>query len=235
MTRLNEFGQPVGDPVEWSAATFPPAVALAGRHVALEPMAPQHAQAVVDRLAPYPDLWTYQAEDAPASVDEAAAVISAAVAAPDTVPYAIVDRPGGELLGRVSYLRIQPRLGSIEVGGIIYGPGLQRTTGATEVQHLLMRHAFDDLGYRRYEWKCDSLNAPSRSAALRLGFVEEGTWRNALIYKGRNRDTTWFSVTDAEWPTVGAAFEEWLADANRDASGQQRRSLAEIRTALRAG
>lgn len=131
----------------------------------------------------------------------------------------------------MSYLRIQPELGSIEVGYVLYSPRLQRTRAATEVQYLLARHAFD-LGYRRYEWKCDSLNAPSRRAALRLGFVEECTMRQALVTKGRNRDTTWFSITDDEWPPIARAVQEWLDDANIDATGGQVRSLAQVRTEL---
>lgn len=146
--------------------------------------------------------------------------------------FAIIDLASGMFQGRVALLRGQPAVGSIEVGGIIYAPALQRTRSATEVQYLLMRHVFEDLGYRRYEWKCDSLNQPSRVAAARLGFVEEGTWRNALVVKGRNRDTTWFSMTDGEWPFARKALEAWLADDNFDAAGRQRRSLADLRARL---
>lgn len=227
MSRENEFGQPIGEDVEWVGVLAPQPRVFEGRWVRLEPLTAEHAPDVVEVLAPHADLWTYQAEDAPTPPAEAAAGIEAST---DRVGFAILDRETGAFIGRVSYLRIQPTLGSIEVGGIIYAPALQRTRAATEVQYLLLRHAFDDLGYRRYEWKCDSLNLPSRSAARRLGFVEEGTWRNALVTKGRNRDTTWFSITDAEWPTVRAALVAWLADDNFDAAGTQRRSLGELRT-----
>ena len=123
-------------------------------------------------------------------------------------------------------MRIDPQMGSIEVGGIAFGRQLQRSRAATELQALLMRHVFDDLGYRRYEWKCDSLNAPSRRAALRLGFIWEGRFRNAVVYKGRNRDTDWFSITDGEWPRVRAALDAWLDDDNFDDMGRQRTRLA---------
>jgi RimJ/RimL family protein N-acetyltransferase len=150
----------------------------------------------------------------------------------DAVGFVALDPTGDRVLGRASYLRIQPAIGSLEVGAILLGPGLRRSRASTELQHLLMRHAFDDLGNRRYEWKCDSLNAPSRRAAARLGFVEEGTWRNAVVTKGRTRDTTWFSVTDTEWPRVDAALAAWLDDSNHDDHGRQRRSLEEVRADL---
>lgn len=228
MTRFNEFGQPIGDAVSWTPARRPAAAPIEGRFVRLEPLRVDHAEALFTALAPYPGLWTYQAEETPQSANELASVIAEQLAAPDRLGFVILEA-GGRCVGRVSYLRIQPGLGSIEVGGIIYAPTLQRTRAATEVQYLLARQAFDDLGYRRYEWKCDSLNAPSRAAALRLGFTEEGTWRNALITKGRNRDTTWYSITDTEWPSIRAALQTWLADENFDDAGGQRRSLASAR------
>jgi RimJ/RimL family protein N-acetyltransferase len=126
-------------------------------------------------------------------------------------------------------MRTDPVHGTIEVGGISYSPRLKRTRAGTEAMYLMMRRAFDELGYRRYEWKCDSLNAASRAAALRYGFEYEGTFRQVIVYKGRSRDTAWFSILDGEWPRVRAAFETWLADDNFDASGRQRRSLADIR------
>lgn len=230
MPRVNEFGQPIGDALEWTGAQVPTARVFEGRFVRLEPLTADHASQIIEVLAPHPDLWTYQAENPPMSAAEAGERIAAATAPADQLGFAIIDRSSRAFLGRVFYLRVQPGLGSIEVGSIIYGPQLQRTRAATEVQYLLLRHAFDDLGYRRYEWKCDSLNAPSRSAARRLGFVEEGTWRNAVVTKGRNRDTTWFSLTDAEWPTIKSALESWLADTNFDDSGDQRHPLASFRS-----
>jgi RimJ/RimL family protein N-acetyltransferase len=232
MSRINEFGQEIGDAVAWSGARTPEARVFEGRGVRLEPLTAEHAAAVVEVLSPHPDLWTYQAENPPATPEEAAARIAVTTAAPDQLGFAIIDQASSAFLGRVCYLRIQPGLGSIEVGAIIYAPALQRTKAATEVQYLLLRHAFDDLGYRRYEWKCDSLNVPSRRAADRLGLVEEGTWRNALVTKGRNRDTTWYSITDAEWPATKAGLEAWLADDNFNADGVQLQPLAVLRDRL---
>ncbi|MBL7621042.1 GNAT family N-acetyltransferase [Frankia sp. AgB1.8] len=234
VARLNDLGQPVGEPVEWSGAQAPQVRDLVGRWVRLCPLsAAEHARHVVDRLGVHPDLWTYQGDDAPGDALTAGRAITAMTERADTCAFAIVDRASDAFQGRVALLRSQPSVGSIEVGWIIYAPSLQRTRAATEVQYLLMRYAFDELGYRRYEWKCDSLNQPSRAAATRLGFVEEGTWRNALVVKGRNRDTTWFSITDREWPLVRQGFEAWLADDNFDESGRQRQTLADLR-AIRA-
>jgi RimJ/RimL family protein N-acetyltransferase len=147
----------------------------------------------------------------------------------DPLFHAIVARDSGRAVGVASLMRIDPANGVIEVGGINYSPRLQRRPAATEAMYLLMRRVFDELGYRRYEWKCDALNAPSRAAAARLGFRFEGVFRQAVVYKGRNRDTAWFSIIDREWPTLKAAFETWLAPENFDADGHQRRRLAEFR------
>ena len=134
--------------------------------------------------------------------------------------------PPASLSGRLSYLRIDPAHRVIEVGNIIFTPALQRSRGATEAMYLMARHAFEDLGYRRYEWKCNALNQPSRRAALRLGFVFEGIFRQHMIVKGRNRDTAWFSMLDSEWPLRKASFEQWLAPSNFDPAGRQKLSLA---------
>ena len=134
--------------------------------------------------------------------------------------------PFGDAVGYASYMRIEPVHRVIEVGSILYTPRLQRTIGATEAMYLMARHVFEDLGYRRYEWKCNALNAPSRSAALRLGFTFEGIFRQHMIIKGRNLDTAWFSMLDSEWPQRKAAFERWLDPSNFDANGRQRQSLA---------
>jgi RimJ/RimL family protein N-acetyltransferase len=130
-------------------------------------------------------------------------------------------------MGQVTYLRIDPPMGSIEIGNIWFGPGLRQTTAATEAIYLLGRHAFRDLGYRRFEWKCNALNAASRRAAERFGFTFEGIFRQHMVVKGRNRDTAWFSITDGEWPRIEAGFEAFLDPANFDEQGRQRRSLAE--------
>jgi RimJ/RimL family protein N-acetyltransferase len=151
--------------------------------------------------------------------------------AEDMVTFAFVPQEGesaGKAAGIASYLRIDPANGSIEIGGVLFSRSLQRTRLSTEAIHLILKHAFDELGYRRVEWKCDSLNEPSRRAAARFGFRYEGRFRNALVYKGRNRDTDWFSITDADWPTIRAEHERWLAPSNFDASGQQRTSLQRL-------
>jgi RimJ/RimL family protein N-acetyltransferase len=148
----------------------------------------------------------------------------------DPMAYAIVDSSTGRAGGVASYMRITPDHGVIEVGYIHYSPTIQRTAAATEAMYLMMRSAFE-LGYRRYEWKCDSLNAASRAAALRLGFTYEGTFRQAIVYKGRSRDTAWFAITDRDWPTISGAFERWLARDNFTADGRQVRSLADCRLA----
>jgi hypothetical protein len=141
--------------------------------------------------------------------------------------HAIVDRATGQPVGVASYLRIDPAAGSIEVGHINFSPALQRTVAATEAMYLMMKRAFG-LGYRRYEWKCDSLNAPSRAAAARLGFQYEGRFRQAVVNKGRNRDTDWFSILDSEWPALKRAYGQWLSEGNFDAGGRQKRGLAEL-------
>jgi len=152
--------------------------------------------------------------------------------APDPQFYAVIDRRDGRAAGVCAFLRITPEHGVIEIGHIWYAPHLQRTVGATEAMFLMFRHVFEELGYRRLEWKCDAANGKSRQAALRLGFTFEGIFRQHLVVKGRNRDTAWFSIVDHEWPRVRAGIEAWLAASNRDPSGRQIRSLAGCREAV---
>jgi RimJ/RimL family protein N-acetyltransferase len=146
----------------------------------------------------------------------------------DPLFFTILDNASASAVGYAAYLRIEPAHRVIEVGHILYTPRLQRTVGATEAMYLMARHVFEELGYRRYEWKCNALNAPSRSAALRLGFTFEGVFRQHMIIKGRNRDTAWFSMLDSEWPARKAAFERWLDPSNFDAQGGQKRSLSAL-------
>lgn len=226
MTR-NEHDQPIGDAVEWSPRERPSPVILEGRYVRLEPLAATHAQGIVDHLAPHPQLWTYRSDEPPADVAECARRLAAGASETDHVTFAVVRLPDESVHGMTTLLRTDERHGSTEVGSIVYSPELQRTPVTTEATYLVARHVFDELGYRRLEWKCDSLNEPSRRAAARLGFTEEGTFRNAVVTKGRNRDTTWFSITDAEWPAVRARLEAWLDPANFDADGRQRTSLSD--------
>jgi RimJ/RimL family protein N-acetyltransferase len=146
----------------------------------------------------------------------------------DPLFHTIIDKESGKAVGVATFMRIDRAHGVIEVGNINYSPLLQRKPAATEAMFLMMRRAFDELGYRRYEWKCDSLNAPSRAAALRLGFQYEGLFRQAVVYKGRNRDTTWFSMIDREWPALRGAYEQWLAPENFDGAGHQKRKLSDL-------
>ena len=225
----NDHGQPLGRPVDWIPATAPAKdVVLAGAGVRLEPIGPQHVDDLYAATCREDDepLWTYLFWDRPRDRDELSRIVQHGEADPGQVMYAIVAVETGRAVGFCSLMRIDPTMGSIEVGGIAFGRQLQRSRAATEAMALLMRHAFDELGYRRYEWKCDSLNAASRRAALRLGFIWEGRFRNAVVYKGRNRDTDWFSITDLEWPRVGQALDAWLDDSNFDDRGSQRVRLA---------
>ncbi len=168
------------------------------------------------------ELWRYLWDGPFASEVEMRAALERKAATEDPLFFAILDARSGRALGYASYMRIEPAHRVIEIGGILFGPELQRTRGATEAMYLMARHVFEDLGYRRYEWKCDALNGPSRRAAERLGFTFEGIFRQHMIVKGRNRDTAWFSMLDSEWPSRKAAFERWLAPENFDDHGLQR-------------
>ena len=171
-------------------------------------------------------MWTYMAYGPFAGAEAYLAWAAQSAASQDPLFHAILDRSTGKAVGVAAFLRIEPAVGVIEVGHIAFAPALQRTPAATEAMYLLMRRVFDELGYRRYEWKCDALNAPSRAAAARLGFTFEGVFRQATLYKGRNRDTAWYSIIDREWPRQKAAFEAWLDPANFDEQGRQRTPLA---------
>ena len=230
MPELNDFAQPVGDPVPgWGPRQPAVAVRLEGRYVMLEPLARSHAAQLYDALCAPEDLplWTYRPTEPPADVAGMEALVDATLAAPGLET--MVLRPGGgPAAGLASLTRIDPATGQAEVAGVLYARSLQRTRAATEAIHLLARHVFETLGYRRFEWKCDSLNEPSRRAARRLGFVYEGRFRQHMVVKGRNRDTDWFSITDGEWPAVRRAHEQWLDPANFDADGRQRSSLGDV-------
>jgi RimJ/RimL family protein N-acetyltransferase len=205
---------------------------LVGRRVRLEPLEPRHAEdlfAASHGPDADPELWTYLPYGPFASADEQRAWIAANAGGADPLYMAVVDMASGRAGGVVSFLRAEPQHGTIEIGHIWFGTGLQRTPHATEAVFLLARHAFERLGDRRLEWKCDAENARSRRAAERFGFTFEGVFRQHMIVKGRNRDTAWFSMLDSEWPAAHAAFEAWLAPANFDADGRQRRSLAQLR------
>ncbi len=205
----NRLGQPVGAPLpSWSPRPRPPRTAMAGRFCTVEPLDPERHAAQL--FAAYAEdregrLWTYLPRGPYASPDEYRSFAEAVCRADDPLVHTILDNTTGEPVGTASYMRIEPNVG------------------------VMMRRVFDELGYRRYEWKCDSLNQPSREAAARLGFRYEGLFRQASITRGHNRDTAWFSVIDSEWPGLRAAFERWLDPANFAADGTQRRSLASLR------
>jgi RimJ/RimL family protein N-acetyltransferase len=231
---LNHLGQPIGFPLPgWSERPRPPRAPIAGRYCTVEPLDPdRHAAPLFEANSEDREgrNWTYLPYGPFSTLDAYRGWIVAASRADDPLFYAIVDNSTGQAVGVASLMRIDPKPGVIEVGGINYSPRLQRRPAATEAMYLLMRRVFDELGYRRYEWKCDSLNAPSRAAAQRLGFQYEGLFRQATVYKERNRDTAWFSILDSEWPPLRAAFEAWLDPANFAADGRQRRSLTSLRS-----
>lgn len=233
MASTNDFAQDVGDVVpDWTPRPWPTPVRLEGRYVVLEPLAVAHAADLHAALCGPDDLplWTYRPTDPPADVPGMAALVEEHLAAPGTETFVLVPT-GDTAQGIMSFLRIEPGHGQVEIAGVLYSRALQRTRAATEAVHLTMRYAFDELGYRRFEWKCDSLNEPSRRAAGRLGFVYEGRFRHHMVRKGRNRDTDWFSVTDAEWPAVRAEHQRWLDPANFDPEGGQ---LTRLRVPPRA-
>jgi RimJ/RimL family protein N-acetyltransferase len=201
-----------------------------GRFCRLEPLDPErHARPLYEANARDGEgrNWTYLPYGPFTTLESYRAWMEAACRAGDPLFYAIVDRANGRAAGVASYLRIAPSSGSIEVGHINYSPLLQRAPAATEAMFLMMARAFS-LGYRRYEWKCDALNAPSRAAAQRLGFSFEGIFRQATVYKGRNRDTAWYAAIDAEWPSLEAAFTRWLDPSNFGPDGKQRTRLSDL-------
>jgi RimJ/RimL family protein N-acetyltransferase len=229
---VNEYGQPVGPSVpDWSRRALPPRTPLAGRSCRLEPLdVERHAADLYEANSDSPDGrdWTYMSVGPFADFAEYREYLAKAALADDPLQYVIVDLVSGKAVGIFSLMRIDPSHGVIEVGGVSYSRRLQRTLAGTEAMFLLMQRVFDELAYRRFEWKCDHLNAPSRAAALRYGFRFEGIFRQAVVYKGRSRDTAWFSITDQEWPALREAYALWLAPQNFDEKGQQIRRLADL-------
>lgn len=225
----NHFGLPIGLPVaDWNGAKTPERSTLSGRFCRLEALShDSHADDLFDALSLDEEgrNWAYLIAECPHDRQAFGKWITEIAAGQDPMFYAIVDLASGKAVGVASYMRINPAHGVIEVGSILYSPLLQRKPAATDAMYLMMRHVFDDLGYRRYEWKCNALNAPSRRAAERLGFTYEGTFRQAMVVQGRNRDTAWYSILDGEWPGRKAAMEAWLAPENFDAEGNQRKRL----------
>jgi RimJ/RimL family protein N-acetyltransferase len=221
-----DTGQPIGLPVDTAPAKRPGIVTLQGRYGHLEKLERRHATDLWTAFAGHDTVWTYISTDGPfANATEFSAFIGKRAAAPDPYAYAIIDA-SGRAVGYLTLMEIRQQMRVIEVGHVLYSPALQRKPLGTEAQFLLARYAFETLGYRRYEWKCNALNAASRRAALRSGFTYEGTFRPHLIAKGRNRDNAWFSMLDSEWPARRRNFERWLAPDNFTTDGRQKTSLS---------
>ena len=220
---------PIGAPVDPSPAQRPQRTTLAGRVVSLVPLDPAaHADALYQGTHGKENehLWRYLWDDPLSDRASFDLQLKQKAKSEDPLFYSILDNASTSAVGYAAYMRIEPAHRVIEVGSILYTPRLQRTVGATEAMYLMARYVFENLGYRRYEWKCDALNAASRSAALRLGFTFEGIFRQHMIIKGRNRDTAWFSMLDSEWPARKAGFERWLDPSNFDAHGRQKQPLS---------
>jgi RimJ/RimL family protein N-acetyltransferase len=216
----------------WTARKRPERSTLQGRHVRLEPLsAVVHGDALyaaaTDKAADQRFRWLF--ETRPATRAAFDLWLEQSEASADPLFFAVVDQQNGEAVGRQTLMRIDPGHGVIETGNIHWGPKMQRTPRATEALYLHARHVFDNLGYRRFEWKCNNANLPSRAAALRFGFTFEGVFRNHMVVKGENRDTAWFAMIDTDWPKLKQAFELWLEPANFAADGQQLRRLEDIR------
>jgi RimJ/RimL family protein N-acetyltransferase len=226
----NEFGQSIGAALpHWTARQHPPRTSIAGRFCRVDPLDPvAHGDDLYDCIGSpvnHDGRWTYLPYGPFDDREGFQRWLEKVAPGEDPLFFAIVDRHG-HAVGVAAYMRIDAGHGVIEIGHLNFSRHLQRTAAATEAMYLMLRRAFDELGYRRYEWKCDSFNAPSQRAAARFGFTFEGLFRQATLYKQRTRDTTWFSITDAEWPARRAAFEAWLAPDNFDESGAQRKPLS---------
>jgi RimJ/RimL family protein N-acetyltransferase len=218
----------VTDLSTWTARPLPDGRTLDGRLVRLERLSAERHGADLGAVLSGPgteSLYDYLGDPPPATADEVIAWARRMETVADPFFYAIIDKATGKAIGRFSLMRPDAANGVIEVGHVLYSPPLAKGAGATEAQYLLARHVFDDLGYRRYEWKCNNLNEPSKRAGQRLGFTFEGVFRQHMIVKGRNRDTAWFAMLDSEWPARRAAFEAWLAPSNFDAEGRQKTKL----------
>ena len=216
---------PVGPAVDAAPALFPGSVTLRGRYGSIERLsAARHRSALWTAMRGHDTIWAYLPAGPFADQVEFDAYIAACEDNKERIFYAVIDA-GGRAVGFLSLMEIRPAMRVVEVGNIVYSPALQRTPLGTEAQYLIARYAFETLGYRRYEWKCNALNAPSKRAAERFGFTYEGLFRQHMIVKGHSRDTAWFSILDSEWPARKAAFERWLAPENFDRDGRQKTKL----------
>jgi RimJ/RimL family protein N-acetyltransferase len=231
--------RPLGVELDWQPAMRPQRSVIEGRHVRLRPLrASDDAEPLYAESHPPaadPGLWTYLSTGPYADAAEMREALEVAEASEDPLFYTLERLPEGRPVGIASYLRITPEHGAIEIGNIWFGASLRRSTAATETIYLLAAHAFDELAYRRLEWKCDALNQASRRAAQRFGFRFEGEFRRHMVVKGRNRDTAWYAITDEEWPAVRAGFRAWLSAENFDEAGRQRRPLETLIAARRPG
>ncbi len=229
---MNSYGQPIGVSLpEWTARPYPDGNILQGRYCRLEHIQPQkHADSLYEAYQQTQDGrdWTYLSVGPFNDKASFEHYLQQLALSTDPLHYAVVDQLTGNALGTLALMRIDAANGSIEVGFVIYSSALKHSRIATEAQFLLMEYAFEKLGYRRYEWKCDSLNAPSRSAALRLGFQFEGIFRYSTVYKGRSRDTAWFSIISDEWSNLKQAYVTWLDESNFDEYGRQRIRLSQL-------
>ena len=230
--RLNDFMQPIGEPVtDWQGARLPGREPLVGRYCRIERVdVERHVEDLYQAYSEAADGrdWTYLAVGPFQSLDAYREHLTKAAALTDPMHHAVIDLATGKAIGTLALMRIDTANGVIEVGHVTYSPRLKRTRIATEVMALLLKYVFEDLGYRRFEWKCDSLNGPSRAAALRYGFKFEGIFRQAIVYRGRSRDTAWFSIIDSEYPALRTGFAQWLDERNFDAQGNQIERLADL-------
>jgi RimJ/RimL family protein N-acetyltransferase len=234
MSQLNQFGQLIGDALpDWQPRPHPQRITLEGRYCRLEPLSLKHADALfaAHQQATDTRAWTWLLREAESSLVVYREWIASVETLQDPIQFAVIDTRTNLPVGSLALMRIDPNHGVVEVGHVHFSPLLSRTPASTEAQWLLMRYVFETLGYRRYEWKCNSFNEPSRNAAQRLGFQFEGRFRQALVIKGHNRDTDWFSIIDGEWPALDTAFQKWLAADNFTADGNQRQSLETFRQA----
>lgn len=230
--KINELGQPIGDALpNFKPGDLHKMERLEGRYVIVECLSKdKHGADLYEVYGPDSpaNMWTYLFQNPVQSQEEWSALLDQMLAAQDRFYYAIVDKESGKALGTFALMRINRGSRVIEVGSVTYSPQLKRTRLATEAQYLLARYVFEELEYRRYEWKCDALNQPSRYAAERLGFIYEGTFRQAVVYKGRNRDTDWLAMIDRDWPAVKTRLEKWLSPDNFDENGQQIKALSDF-------
>jgi RimJ/RimL family protein N-acetyltransferase len=230
--RMNEFGQAIGPALDdWAPRPRPAREALEGTYCRIEPLDPaRHAAELFAANGAAEDgrLWTYLGAEPFTELESYQAWLRQVAPGQDPLFFAIRDKSDGRAAGLFAYMRIDPASGVIELGHVNFSPRLQRTRAATEAVYLMLDNAFRTLAYRRFEWKCDSLNDPSRKAALRFGFTYEGLFRQAIVYKGRSRDTAWFSILDGEWPDLAKAYRAWLSPENFDESGRQRVSLSDL-------